>query len=194
MDKCGQLFHAEKLYAYHVALQVHIAADVWMDPFHDSVQICPNPLALPATREFILEGTTRVGGPLGRVMLHRVYYSYPSDLTPKSVIVYTMGTDAPVRNEVQLGAPPPRLQPATASPFSPTAPTTAPASGPVDVTGFSGSYSFEEAIQDALTQALTRFPTPPRHPDVPVTVTVKEISAIAGGNFRPGLTIKATAK
>src|SRR5258708_25048493 len=200
MDKCGHLFRVEKLYAYYVASDKHVvvAADLWMDPFHDSVQICPNPLALPTTAapEFILEGTTRVGGPLGRILLNRIYYSYPSDPTPKNVIVYTMGVDAPVHNEVQLGAAPARLQPAAAPTTTPTptAPTPAPARGPVEVTGFSPSYSLEEAILDALTKALPFFPSPPRNPDVGVAVTVKEITAVTGGYIRPGLTIKATAR
>jgi len=197
MDKCGNLFRPEKLYAYYAASDKHvvIVADLWMDPFHDSVHICPNPLVLPApgAREFILEGTTRAGGPLGRVLLNRVSYSYPSDLMPKSVFVYTMGVDAPVRNEVQLDAPPPPLRQAAAPTTMPT-PTTAPASGPVEVTGFSSSYSFEEAILDALTKVVPFFPSPPRHPDVGVSVAVKEISAVTGGYIRSGLTIKATAR
>ncbi len=199
MDQCGHLFRAEKLYAYYDPSNkyVVVVADLWMDPFNDSVHICPNPLALTAMlpREFVLEGTTRLRGPLGRVMFNRIYYSYHSDAEPRSVIVFTMGPDAPTRTEVQLGAQPPPLKSATApaATATPTAQTTAP-SGPVEVTGFSASYSVEEAIHDALTQALARFPSPPRNPDVAVSITMKEMTAVASGNIRPGLTIKATAR
>jgi len=200
MSQCNVLFHVEKAYAYYVASEKHVvvAADVWFTPIRDQVHICPNPLQMPAgPREFVVEGTSRPI-PVGvATMLHRFYYSYPSDATPKSVVVWSMGVDAPARQEVQLGAPPPPLQPQARVADAPSSAAPAAAkttSGGVEVTGFSATYSFEEAIHDALEKALAAFPSPPRNPDVGVSITVQTISAVTGGNIRPGLTIKAIAK
>jgi hypothetical protein len=62
----------------------------------------------------------------------------------------------------------------------------------VRVTGSSPTFSFEEAIQDALAQAERALPR--RHPDLPVTIEIKTITARRGGNILPGLTIEATAR
>ena len=70
----------------------------------------------------------------------------------------------------------------------------ASASGPVEVTGSSLNFSFEEAIQDALAQAAAKSPAPPRNPDIAVSIEVKSISARSGGNIRPGLFVKAVVK
>src|SRR4051812_7523739 len=66
------------------------------------------------------------------------------------------------------------------------------AAGPIEVTGYSPTFSFEDAIQDALAQATTRLPR--RNPDIAVTVEVKTIVARSGGNIRPGLLITAVAR
>jgi len=203
MNQCGRLFRAEKVYAFYAEAEKHvvIVADVWLNPTADRVYICPNPLAMPiGAREFIVEGTTKPGIHPMYVVKHRISYSYPSDQTPKSVVVYTMGIDAPARLEVPVGSAPPPLQPEAKTGTGAPPPTTGPGggstgpgtSGPVEVTGFSASFSFEEAIHDALAQAAARLP--PRNPDFAVSVEVKEISARAGGNIRPGLLIKAVAK
>jgi hypothetical protein len=62
------------------------------------------------------------------------------------------------------------------------------------VVGYSASFSFDEAIQDALKQALAKLPSPPRNPDSSVGVVVKTITASIAGNMRPGLFVTATAR
>lgn len=49
-------------------------------------------------------------------------------------------------------------------------------------------------MQDALAQANAKFPVPPRNPDVAVVIDLKDIFARSGGNIRPGLFVRATAK
>lgn len=196
--QCPRLFRAEKIHVFYAEGHVVVAADVWMNPVADVVRICPNPIAPPVgPKEFLVEGTTKPGIHPALLVKHRVTYSYPSDTPPKSVIVYTMGIDAPVRGDVHPGTPPPPLAPGDSP--SPEAarkpgPAAAPATGPVEVTGFSSSFSIEEALQDALIQAAAKFPSPPRNPDVAVTVEVIKIFARTGGNIRPGVYIKANAK
>jgi hypothetical protein len=114
MSTCGRLFPVDKVYAYFVAADKHvvIVADVFLNPTADQVQICPNPIAIPPSREFLVIGTTAPGIHPQLVVKRRISTTYASDLTPKSVIVYTQGTDAPERHEVLLGAgPPPPLAP-----------------------------------------------------------------------------------
>jgi hypothetical protein len=198
MYQCARLFRAESVAAYYAAAQKHvvIVADVWLNPYADDVHLCPNLIAMPrGAHEFIVEGTTRPGIHPQLVVKHRVSYSYASDLTPQSVIVYSMGIDAPARQEVPVGsAPPPPLEHTlSAEAASPPAaadvkPTT------VEVVGFSQNFSFEEAIGDALNQARAKFPSPPRNPDVGVTVEVQKIEASALGNIRPGLLLTCSAK
>jgi len=198
MYQCPRLFRAEKTYVFYTEGHVVVAADVWLNPVADVVHICPNPIApLVGPKELLVEGTTKPGIHPALAVKHRVTYSYPSDTSPKSVIVYSMGIDTPVRAEVHTGAPPPPL--VSGAPASPDAarhpdPPSAPASGPVEVTGFSAGFSFEEALQDALAQAAAKFPAPPRNPDVAVTVEVTKIFARAGGNIRPGLYVKVNAR
>jgi hypothetical protein len=186
------LFRANKIYAYYVSAQKHvvISADVIVNPVADDVHICPNPVAMPPAREFIVAGTTKPGIQPMLVTVRRVSTSFLSDLTPKSVIVYSAGIDGPVREEVPVSAPPPPLDPHVHL----AQPDPKPSNGPVEVTGYSPTYSLEEAVQDALAQAAVEFPAPPRNPDVAVEIDIKDIFARAGGNIRPGLFVRASAK
>jgi hypothetical protein len=194
MSTCGKLFHADQIYAYHdhTKKQVVILADVTANPVADDVHICPNLIAAPSSREFLVEGTTKPGIHPALVVTRRVSYSFFSDLTPKSVIVYSAENGVPVRHEVPVGsAPPAPLD----TPNGHGAPAEARRShGPVEVTGFSPTFSLEQAVQDALAQAAGALPAPPRNPDVAVEIDIKDISARSGGNIRPGLLIRATAK
>jgi hypothetical protein len=195
MSTCGRLFTANKIYAYYVAAQKHVVilADVILNPTADAVHICPNPIAMPPSREFIVLGTTSPGIHPALAVVRRVSTSYASDLTPRSVIVYSAGIDAPVRQEVPVtSAPPPPLPSDTPVHVPPPPPK--PSHGPIEVTGYSPTFSLEQAVQDALAQAAAEFPAPPRNPDVAVEIDIKDISARAGGNIRPGLFVRATAR
>jgi len=201
MSTCGRLFHADKVYAYYVAAKKHvvIAADVILNPTADHVHICPNPIAMPPSHEFLVIGTTREGIHPALAVIRRVSYSYPSDLIPKSVIIYSAGIDAPLRQEVPVAAEPLASSPADAPQTDgshPDAPQddAKPSPGAVEVTGYSPTFSFEQAVQDALAQATAKFPVPPRNPDVAVDIDIKDIFARTGGNIRPGLFVRATAK
>jgi len=193
MNTCQRLFRANKVYAYYVTAEksVVIVADVIANPVADDVHICPNPLAIPPSREFIIAGTTKPGIHPDLVTVRRVSTSFASDLTPKSVIVYSAGVDAPFRQEVMLSSAPPAplAGPAVHATLDETL-----APGPVEVTGYSATFSLEQAVQDALAQAAAEFPAPPRNPDVAIEIDIKDISARAGGNIRPGLFVRATAR
>jgi len=173
----------------------------------DQVHICPNPIALPLAHEFLVAGTTRSGIHPDLVIKRRVSFSFPSDLTPKSVIVYSAGIDAPVRQEVPVAqvesaAKLPAVDPATDPAVDPAVgpaghaghPTPRPSHAPIEVIGFSPTFSLEEAVQDALAQATAKLPAPPRNPDVGVGIDIKDISASSGGNLRPGLQVRAIAR
>jgi hypothetical protein len=191
MSTCGRLFQVDKVVAYFVAAAKHvvIVADVFQNPTADHVQICPNPIAIPPSREFVVIGTTDPGIHPQLVVKRRISTTFASDLTPRSVIVYTHGIDAPVRQEVPVGsAPPPPL-----APGDPEPPTPRPHPG-VDVTGFSATFSLEQAVQDALTQAVAKLGGPPRNPDIAIQIEIVDISARTGGNIRPGLTVRATGR
>jgi hypothetical protein len=194
MSTCGKLFHADQIYAYHdpTKKQVVILADVTANPVADDVHICPNLIAIPPSREFVVCGTTKGGIEPALLMKRRVSTSFHSDLTPRSVIVYSAGSDAPVRQEVPVGSHPPAP---LDTPHGHEAHAEARrAHGPVEVTGFSPAFSLEQAVQDALAQAAGALPAPPRNPDAAVVIDIKDIFARAGGNIRPGLFIRATAK
>jgi len=199
MSTCGRLFHADKVYAYYVAAKKHvvIAADVILNPTADHVHICPNPIAMPPSHEFLVIGTTREGIHPALAVIRRVSYSYPSDLIPKSVIIYSAGIDAPLRQEVPVAAMAPEplaSSPADAPQTDDSQADAKPSPGAVEVTGYSPTFSFEQAVQDALAQATAKFPVPPRNPDVAVDIDIKDIFARTGGNIRPGLFVRATAK
>jgi hypothetical protein len=200
MNQCGKLFRADAVYAFFdsTAKRVVVAADVWMNPFTDEVHVCPNPLAMPVgAREFIVEGVSRHAGIHPMLMVkNRVSTSFPSDATPASVVVYTQGVDAPARQEVQVAsAPPPALQPAAQAAEQPAQARPAEAkAAKTEVTGHSATFSFDEAVHDALTQAAALYPSPPRNPDVAVTIEVTKITARSGGNILPGLYLTAIAK
>ena len=193
MSTCQKLFSADKLYAYHdnTKKQVFVLADVIANPVADDVHICPNLIAAPSSREFLVEGTTKPGIHPALAVKRRVSYSFFSDLTPKSVIVYSAENGVPVRHEVPVGSVPPPLDAPNGHEVHAVAP---PSHGQVEVTGFSASFSLEQAVQDALAQAAGAFPAPPRNPDAAVEIDIKDISARSGGNIRPGLLIRATAK
>jgi|SRR5579859_6765463 len=201
MDKCNRLFRVDATYAYFdaSAKSVVVAADVWLNPYSDRVHVCPNLIAMPVgTHEFLVEGHTKPGIHPMLLVKERVVTSFASDATPKSVIVYTMGIDAPSRHEVQVqSSPPPALQPATQA-SEQAAAALAREKGPAPtgntVTGRSATYSFDEALQDALTQAEKLRPSPPRNPDVGVSIEVTKITAQALGNMLPGLVVTATVK
>jgi hypothetical protein len=186
------LFPVDKVYAYYVAADKHVVvvADVFLNPTADHVQICPNPIAIPPSREFLVIGTTDPGIHPQIQVKRRISTTYASDLTPKSVIVYTRGIDAPERHEVPVGtAPPPPLAPDEAAP-----PHVVPPRGPIEVTGFSPTFSLEQAVQDALTQAVAKLAGPPRNPDVAIEIDILDISARTGGNIRPGLFVRASGR
>jgi len=189
MNTCGRLFLANQVYAYFSAAEkrVVVAADVTMNPAADEVHLCPNPIAVPPSREFLVEGTTRPGIHPQLAVVRRVSYSFASDLTPKSVIVYSAGIDGPVRQEVPVASPPPPIV------HSPHEDAAARHRG-VEVVGYSPSFSLEQAVQDALAKAAEQRPGPPRNPDAAVEIDITDISARTGGNIRPGLFVRATAK
>ena len=192
MSTCGRLFRVDKVVAYFVAADKHVVvvADVFLNPTADHVRICPNPIAIPPAREFLVIGTTDPGIHPQLQVKRRISTTFASDLTPKSVIVYTQGIDAPVRHEVPVGAaPPPPLAPGEADP-----PLAVPPPGPIEVTGFSPTFSLEQAVQDALTQAVAKLSGLPRNPDVAIEIDILDISARTGGNIRPGLFVRATGR
>lgn len=214
MSTCGRLFIAGEVYAYYVAAKKHVvvAADVTLNPVADHVHICPNPIAMLRSAEFLVLGTTSEGIHPQLAVIRRVSYSYPSDVMPKSVIVYSAGVDAPMRREVPVSAAPPAplAAPQADAPQADASQSNAPQAdaaqadaaqadakpspGAVEVTGYSPTFSFEQAVQDALAQATAKFPVPPRNPDVAVDIDIKDIFARSGGNIRPGLFVRATAK
>lgn len=194
MSTCGKLFHADQIYAYFDSAKklVVIVADVTANPVADDVHICPNLIAIPPSREFVVCGTTKGGIEPALLVKRRVSTSFHSDLTPRSVIVYSAGIDAPLRQEVLLGSQPPA--PLATLPDHGSPAEASRSHGPVEVTGFSAAFSLEQAVQDALAQAAGAFPAPPRNPDAAVEIDIKDIFARSGGNIRPGLFIRATAK
>lgn len=192
MSTCGRLFHVDKVVAYYVAADKHvvIVADVFQNPTADHVQICLNPIAIPPAREFLVVGTTDPGIHPQLQVKRRISTTFASDLTPRSVIVYTQGIDAPARLEVPVGtAPPSPLPPGDVEPPAPARPH-----GPIEVTGFSAAFSLEQAVQDALTQAVAKLGGPPRNPDVAIEIDILDISARTGGNIRPGLFVRASGR
>lgn len=192
MGTCERLFSASVVSAYFVANEKRmvIMADVTMNPVADHVHICPNPIAMPSSREFIVAGMTDDGIHPDLVTTRRVSASFASDLLPKSVIVYSAGIDAPLRREVPVAS----VESQAMVPRADTNGHAHPSHAPVEVTGFSSTFSLEEAVQDALAQATAKLPAPPRNPDVAVDIDIKDISARSGGNIRPGLFVRAIAK
>src|SRR5579864_9787733 len=163
---CSRLFRVENTYAYYDSDHKHvvIVADLWTNPYTDHVCICPNPIAMPPTAlEFLVEGTTHSGGIHPDMQVkHRVVYSFASDVTPRSVVLYTMGTDSPSRHEISVGSsPPPPLLPGARGVAAPAPAKQRPSGMPVEVTGYSARFSFDEALQDAVAKAAALFPSPP---------------------------------
>jgi hypothetical protein len=197
MSTCDRLFHASVVSAYFVSGEhrVVIIAEVTANPAADQVHICPNPIAIPPSREFLVAGTTSPGIHPDLVMKRRVSTSFSTDLTPKSVIVYSAGIDSPVRQEVAVATVASQAQLPMVDPVPPVPnPNPVPPHKPVEVTGFSPTFSLEEAVQDALAQAAAKLPAPPRNPDVAVGIDIQDISARSGGNIRPGLIVRAIAR
>ena len=197
MSACERLFRANKVSAYYVTSdkRVVIVAEVTMNPVADHVHICPNPIAMPPSREFLVAGTTSDGIHPDLVAMRRVSYSYPSDLVPKSVIVYSQGIDAPARQEVAVGSVVAAAMVPVSEVHEQDPPAVAPAPHkPVEVTGFSPRFSLEEAVQDALAQVAAQTAAPPRNPDVAVSIDIEDISARSGGNIMPGLLVRAIAR
>jgi hypothetical protein len=199
MDKCGHLTGARNLYAWFDSerKQVTISADVEINPFSTQAEICPNPLARitppPEAREFLVEAITIRSGivPLP-VMVKRIYYSFHSDATPAKVRVYTMGIDNPAANDVPVKDRPP-------APLTVGAPTSAAASTTtaaavakrerVEGHGWSESFSFEEALHNAVADLQSKIPPLSHNPDVGIAAEVVKTIAHVGGNIRPGLEI-----
>jgi hypothetical protein len=197
MSTCGRLFRVDQVVAYFVAADKHvvIVADVFQSPVADHVNICPNPIAVPPAREFLVIGTTDGGIHPDLVIKRRISTTFASDLTPRSVIVYTQGIDAPERHEVPVGsAPPPPLGTIEGDPPTSDTPPHGRPHGAIEVTGFSPTFSLEQAVQDALTQAVAKLAGPPRNPDVAVEIDILDISARTGGNIRQGLFVRATGR
>jgi hypothetical protein len=197
MSTCERLFRANPVSAYFVASEKHVViiADVTLNPTADHVHICPNPIAMPPAREFIVAGTTSPGIHPQLAVVRRVSYSFASDLTPKSVVVYSAGIDAPVRHEVPVAQVESQAMLPLPDPHDDGASQAAkPSPRSIEVTGFSPTFSLEEAVQDALAQAAAKFPAPPRNPDVAIGIDIKDISARSGGNIRPGLIVRAIAR
>lgn len=194
MSTCPTLFSADKIYAYHdnTKKQVVVLADVTLNPVADDVHICPSLIAAPSSREFVVEGTTKPGIHPALAVRRRLSYSFFSDLTPKIVIVYSAENGVPVRHEVPVASAPP--PPHGGPNGDPPDAGARPPHGPVEVTGYSAAFSLEQAVQDALAQAAEKLPAPPRNPDVAVEIDIKDISARSGGNIRPGLFVRATAR
>jgi hypothetical protein len=210
MSQCNRLFRIENAYAYHDSPQgqVTVVADVWLNPFTDHVHICPNPIAMPAgAPEFLVEGTTHRSGVHPEIIVKtRISFTFAATAATASVVVYSMGVDSPSRQVLTvLTAPPPAFQPSTAAPPAatthaapaapaPAAPKASTTGAHGEVVGYSASFSFDEAMQDALAKAAALLPSPPRHPDAAITVEVTKIFAREKGNIQAGLYLTALAK
>ncbi|HEX3757410.1 MAG TPA: hypothetical protein VHW23_01830 [Kofleriaceae bacterium] len=185
------MFGVDKVVAYYVAADKHVVvvADVLQSPVADHVHICPNPIAIPPAREFIVVGTTDPGIHPQLVVKRRISTTFASDLTPKTVIVYTRGIDAPVRQEIPVGStPPPPVQAGEGDPLAEPPPPT-----PIEVTGFSPTFSMAQALEDALTQAVAKLGAA-HGPDAAIVIDILDITARRGGNVRQGLFVRATGR
>jgi hypothetical protein len=196
MNQCSKLFHTENLCAYFSSAQklVVIVADVFLNPYSDRVHICPSLLSRPAQHEYVVEGTTKPGIHPMLIAKERITASFASETAPPQVIVYTQGVDAPARNTVAVAAaPPPPLTPSAEVPAAvATAPSPSAMVSPVEILGYSSTFSYEDALQDAIGQARAKLP--PRNPDIGIRVDVVQVYASVGGNIRPGLFLKAQAR
>jgi hypothetical protein len=191
MSTCGRLFQVDKVVAYYVEADKHVVvvADVFQNPVADHVHICPNPIAIPPAREFIVVGTTDPGIHPALVVKRRISTTFATDLTPKTVIVYTQGTDAPLRQEIPVGStPPPPLQAGEGDPLAEPAPPP-----PIEVTGFSPTFSMAQAVEDALTQVVAQLGHSD-DPDAAIVIDILDITARRGGNIRQGLFVRATGR
>jgi hypothetical protein len=99
----------DRLYAYFVAADRHvvIVADVFLNPVADHVEICPNPIAMPPSREYVVLGTTDGGIHPSLMVRRRLSTTFASDATPARVIVYSRGDDGPARHELAVSSHPP---------------------------------------------------------------------------------------
>jgi hypothetical protein len=211
MGQCRRLFRTEGVYAYYDAgqAQVTIVADVWLNPFTDHCHICPNPIAMPpGALEFLVEGTTQNSGIHPEILVNqRISYAFAASAAPASLVVHSMGLDSPSRQTVAVQtAPPPAFQPATAGPALPTPPSVAAAAAALapaipkaattgtarEVVGYSGSFSFDKALQDALKQAVAKFPPP--NPGVAVAIQVTQTYARTKGDIQGGLYLTVVVK
>jgi hypothetical protein len=99
MCQCGTLSGAQDVYAYYgTDKRVTVVVDLFLNPFTTEACICPNPLAVAgAPREFIVERVARrpVGVHPPIEVKQRITSSFAEDSAPASVVVYTMGVDAP---------------------------------------------------------------------------------------------------
>jgi hypothetical protein len=192
MSTCGRLFPANKIYAYFNAAGKHVVvlADVTLNPTADDVHICPNLIAAVGAHEFLVAGTTRPGIHPALAVIRRLSYSFATDATPRSVVVYSMGIDGPARVEVAVSSTPPAALPEDGN--GAVKLDGGPTPAPIEVIGYSPTFSFEQAVEDALSQVIARIP--PNHGDAAVELDIKDIFARTGHILRPGLFVRAMAK
>jgi hypothetical protein len=95
-----------------------------------------------------------------------------------------------VRAEVSVTSTPPTALPDDG--HMPVKLDGGPVAAPVEVIGYSPTFSFEQAVEDAMSQVIARIP--PNRPDAAVELDIKDIFARTGHIIRPGLFVRAMAK
>jgi hypothetical protein len=112
MNECDLLIRADNINAFYSTKQTAlvISADVTIDSYSSHAQICRNPLEglLPAStvHEFMVLGMVQTGTHPDRAAKRTICASFPMDLVPAKIAVYSMGTDNPVRIELDVGTQP----------------------------------------------------------------------------------------
>jgi hypothetical protein len=197
---CDRLFRAQNPSAYfsttHKTLVV--TAEVTLNPTRDSVHICRNLLqgaVHPGGPEFVLSGHTRPGIHADLVVTRTVMGVFPMDATPASVVLYSQGVDSPARAELKVGdrppVPAPAPQPAGAPPSATPSDLAGSAAGK-EATGWSASYSYDEAVGDAVAQLKALVGVV--NPDVGIRATVVETGVqICDFTLQTGLFVKLRA-
>ena len=196
MKKCGRLTHANNLYAWfdNSRKEVTLAADVALNPFTTEAEICPNPLSRltppPDAREFLVEAIETAHGPVTPQLevIKRVFFSFAADATPAKVRFYVAGVDNPVIKEVAVtNQPPPPLQAQAGTSAGAGKATSGASRERIEGRGWSDTYSFEEALHNALSDLRSKIPPGVQNPDVGISADVFKMTAHGGGNIRPGL-------
>jgi hypothetical protein len=184
---CDRLFAATNATAYYSPTQktLVVSVDVTLNPTSDHVHICRNilqPLLPSAVPEFVVSGSTSPGIHADLMLTRSIRGVFPMEVAPASVVVYSMGVDAPARTQVSVGAMPPQdaAQPPAGSPAPAAAVTPADAGrAPIEVTGWSAAYDYNEALADAVKQlrAAAGF----RNPDAGIPALVVQTGVQVGG-------------